>query len=200
VTEPKLSIVDLTKRYAADLDPAVDRLNMEVEEGHLVALLGPSGCGKTTTLRMVAGLMDPTAGSIVVDGKEITHTPAEFTGSRDPSRLEIILSSRGAVVTGRVVDERGEPARGARVILFPTNPDLWEMRQVAGINVAATGTFKLGPQPAGDYLVIAFYTSEQPAGLSDRERLTRLAPDAERVTLRDNEERTLDLRVLKSAR
>jgi putative spermidine/putrescine transport system ATP-binding protein len=80
VTESKLSIVDLTKRYAACLEPAVDRLNMEVEEGHLVALLGPSGCGKTTTLRMVAGLMDPTAGSIVVDGKEITHTPVNKRG------------------------------------------------------------------------------------------------------------------------
>ena len=80
MTEPKLSIVDLTKRYAAGLEPAVDRLNMEVEEGHLVALLGPSGCGKTTTLRMVAGLMDPTAGSIVVDGKEITHTPVNKRG------------------------------------------------------------------------------------------------------------------------
>ncbi|WP_307608289.1 ABC transporter ATP-binding protein [Pseudarthrobacter sp. W1I19] len=72
--------MDLTKRYAAGLEPAVDRLNMQVEEGHLVALLGPSGCGKTTTLRMVAGLMDPTAGSIVVDGKEITHTPVNKRG------------------------------------------------------------------------------------------------------------------------
>ncbi|AXJ10098.1 ABC transporter ATP-binding protein [Arthrobacter sp. PM3] len=80
MSESKLSIVDLTKRYAAGLDPAVDRLNMQVEEGHLVALLGPSGCGKTTTLRMVAGLMDPTAGSIVVDGKEITHTPVNKRG------------------------------------------------------------------------------------------------------------------------
>jgi putative spermidine/putrescine transport system ATP-binding protein len=80
VNEAKLSIVDLTKRYAAGLEPAVDRLNMEVEEGHLVALLGPSGCGKTTTLRMVAGLMDPTAGSIMVDGKEITHTPVNKRG------------------------------------------------------------------------------------------------------------------------
>ena len=80
MNESKLSIVDLTKRYATGLDPAVDRLNMKVEEGHLVALLGPSGCGKTTTLRMVAGLMDPTAGSIVVDGKEITHTPVNKRG------------------------------------------------------------------------------------------------------------------------
>lgn len=76
----KLSIVDLTKRYAPGLEPAVDRLSMDVEEGHLVALLGPSGCGKTTTLRMVAGLMDPTAGSIVVDGKDITQTPVNKRG------------------------------------------------------------------------------------------------------------------------
>lgn len=76
----KLSIVDLTKRYAPGLEPAVDRLNMSVEEGHLVALLGPSGCGKTTTLRMVAGLMDPTSGSIIVDGKDITHTPVNKRG------------------------------------------------------------------------------------------------------------------------
>jgi putative spermidine/putrescine transport system ATP-binding protein len=80
VNASKLSIVDLTKRYAPGLEPAVDRLNMSVEEGHLVALLGPSGCGKTTTLRMVAGLMDPTAGSIVVDGKDITHTPVNRRG------------------------------------------------------------------------------------------------------------------------
>lgn len=80
MTDSKLSIVDLTKKYAAGMAPAVDRLNMEVEEGHLVALLGPSGCGKTTTLRMVAGLMDPTAGSIKVDGREITQEPVNKRG------------------------------------------------------------------------------------------------------------------------
>ena len=80
MNQSKLSIVDLTKRYAPGLDPAVDKLSMDVEEGHLVALLGPSGCGKTTTLRMVAGLMDPTAGSIIVDGKDITQTPVNKRG------------------------------------------------------------------------------------------------------------------------
>jgi putative spermidine/putrescine transport system ATP-binding protein len=78
--DAKLSLVDLTKQYAAGLDPAVDRLNMQVETGHLVALLGPSGCGKTTTLRMVAGLMEPTSGSIIVDGRDITATPVHKRG------------------------------------------------------------------------------------------------------------------------
>ncbi len=80
MSTPKLALVDLTKRYQPGLAPAVDHLNMEVEEGHLVALLGPSGCGKTTTLRMVAGLMDPTAGRIVVDGEDITSIPVHRRG------------------------------------------------------------------------------------------------------------------------
>src|SRR5690625_536214 len=80
MTEVKLDLIDLTKQYTPEADPAVDRLNMGVEEGHLVALLGPSGCGKTTTLRMVAGLMDPSAGRIVVGGKEITGLPAYKRG------------------------------------------------------------------------------------------------------------------------
>lgn len=80
VTTAKLSLSGLTKQYAAADEPAVNRLDMDVEEGHLVALLGPSGCGKTTTLQMVAGLLDPTAGTISVDGRDITHTPVHKRG------------------------------------------------------------------------------------------------------------------------
>ena len=80
MSDPNLQIAGLTKRYAPHLDPAIENLHMEVEEGHLVALLGPSGCGKTTTLRIVAGLMDPTAGEILVDGKSITNTPVNKRG------------------------------------------------------------------------------------------------------------------------
>jgi len=76
----KLSLINLTKQYAPGIEPAVKQLNMQVQEGHLVALLGPSGCGKTTTLRMVAGLMDPSAGSITVDGSDITRVPVHKRG------------------------------------------------------------------------------------------------------------------------
>jgi putative spermidine/putrescine transport system ATP-binding protein len=78
--QAKLSLVDLTKQYAAGIEPAVNRLNMQVESGHLVALLGPSGCGKTTTLRMVAGLMEPSSGSIIIDGNDVTATPVHKRG------------------------------------------------------------------------------------------------------------------------
>src|SRR3954464_3450903 len=51
---------------------AVDGLNLTLREGELVSLLGPSGCGKTTTLRMIAGFIAPTAGTIELDGRVIS--------------------------------------------------------------------------------------------------------------------------------
>src|SRR3954471_18868405 len=54
---------------------AVESLDLTVENGQMVAFLGPSGCGKTTTLRMVAGFVSPTSGTIRVGGREITGLP-----------------------------------------------------------------------------------------------------------------------------
>lgn len=52
-------------------------LNLDIEKGELISLLGPSGCGKTTTLRVVAGFIEPKAGEFVLDGRDLTHTPVE---------------------------------------------------------------------------------------------------------------------------
>ncbi len=54
---------------------AVEKMDLEIAEGSLVTLLGPSGCGKTTLLRMIAGLEEPTAGSIYVKGQRINDVP-----------------------------------------------------------------------------------------------------------------------------
>ena len=60
----------LGKRYDATV--AVDDVSLRIEHGQLVCLLGPSGCGKTTTLRLIAGFVEPSAGEIIVGGKVLS--------------------------------------------------------------------------------------------------------------------------------
>jgi len=64
-----LKTIDLTKRFGHHT--AVDRLNLEVYEGDIFGFLGPNGAGKTTTMRMMVGLIRPTAGRIRVNGLDV---------------------------------------------------------------------------------------------------------------------------------
>lgn len=66
-----LTLKNLTKRFGEFV--AVDDLDLVIPQGSFFALLGPSGCGKTTTLRMVAGLEEPTSGSIHIGNTDITY-------------------------------------------------------------------------------------------------------------------------------
>jgi osmoprotectant transport system ATP-binding protein len=52
---------------------AVQELDLEIERGELVCLVGPSGCGKSTTLKMINRLIEPTTGTIEIDGDDVTH-------------------------------------------------------------------------------------------------------------------------------
>lgn len=63
----RIELIGLRKEYGSLV--AVNNLNLTIEDGEFIVLVGPSGCGKTTTLRMIAGFEDPTAGEIRIDGK-----------------------------------------------------------------------------------------------------------------------------------
>jgi ABC-type Fe3+/spermidine/putrescine transport system ATPase subunit len=63
----------VSKRYGTTV--AVHDLDLDVADGEFVTLLGPSGCGKTTTLRMLAGLIEPSAGRIWFDNEDVTYVP-----------------------------------------------------------------------------------------------------------------------------
>ncbi|WP_285244263.1 ATP-binding cassette domain-containing protein [Pseudarthrobacter sp. fls2-241-R2A-127] len=65
----------VTKQYPGG-QPAVDGLSMSIAKGTITVFVGPSGCGKTTSLRMINRMVEPTSGTITVDGKDVTSVPA----------------------------------------------------------------------------------------------------------------------------
>lgn len=78
-TGQDLELVSLTKRYGETV--AVDKIDHHFRAGSYACLLGPSGCGKSTTLRMIAGHEDPTEGSIVLGGADVSWLPPAKRGT-----------------------------------------------------------------------------------------------------------------------
>jgi spermidine/putrescine ABC transporter ATP-binding subunit len=76
---PKVRLEGVERRYGATI--ALESLDLDIRDGEFLTLLGPSGCGKTTTLRIIAGFVDPTAGRVLVDGRDVIHLP--------PSRRDV---------------------------------------------------------------------------------------------------------------
>jgi len=74
VPEVDVRLERVTKIFGDQV--AVDDLSLDVERGEFFSLLGPSGCGKTTTLRMIGGFEEPTAGAIHLGGRDVTTLPA----------------------------------------------------------------------------------------------------------------------------
>ena len=70
-----IRLEDLTKAYPGAARPAVDGLDLTIPRGELVALVGPSGCGKTTTLKMINRLVEPTGGTVWLEGTDIRTRP-----------------------------------------------------------------------------------------------------------------------------
>jgi iron(III) transport system ATP-binding protein len=81
----RLKLSGVSKRFGDFL--AVDSIDLELQSGEFVSLLGPSGCGKTTTLRMIAGFVDPTLGTIETDD-QILSSP---DGSVPPDRRQMSM-------------------------------------------------------------------------------------------------------------
>jgi sodium transport system ATP-binding protein len=100
VIRPVIEFAGLTKRFQVTGPgrwragrrtlTAVEQVDFTALDGHITALLGPNGAGKTTTLRMAAGLIEPDAGHVVVDGFDVQHAPAEAA-----ARLGLLGDARG---------------------------------------------------------------------------------------------------------
>lgn len=131
--------------------------------------------------------------SVRYEGNEIIDLPTELKAGTDPSRLEVVLSNRGAVVTGRTVDDRGVPVGGARVFLFRADG---VQSCVTEALIAKDGAFRLGPVRGGDYLILALPLTARAPEIGEWDRLARLAAIAQRLTLDELDARMLDVRVV----
>jgi osmoprotectant transport system ATP-binding protein len=70
VSGVEIVLHSVTKHYPGQRDPAVDSVSLTIPAGEIVVLVGPSGCGKTTTMRMINRLIEPTSGTITIDGRD----------------------------------------------------------------------------------------------------------------------------------
>jgi osmoprotectant transport system ATP-binding protein len=73
--EPMIEFLDVTKTYDAGR-PAVDHLDLSIDRGRITVFVGPSGCGKTTSLRMINRMVEPTSGTILLDGQDVSRRKA----------------------------------------------------------------------------------------------------------------------------
>jgi osmoprotectant transport system ATP-binding protein len=111
-----ITFENVTKQYP-DGTVAVDDLTLEVPDGTLAVFVGPSGCGKTTSMRMINRMIEPTSGTLTVDGADVSKV--------DPVKLRLgigyVIQSAGLMPHQRVVDNvatvpvlKGESRRAAR--------------------------------------------------------------------------------------
>ena len=116
MSEARIEVSNLVVRYGGVI--AVDGVSFTVGRGEHVTLLGPSGCGKTTTLRAIAGLEEPSAGAIRIDGRAV-YSSAERRNVPSEKRLVSETSWMCPPGTGSL------PAHdlGRRVQVNPSCPD-----------------------------------------------------------------------------
>lgn len=74
---PTITLDHVTRTFDNGRVVAIDDVSLTIEDGEFIFLLGPSGCGKTTLLRLIAGLIEPSSGTIAVDGKDFTRMDPE---------------------------------------------------------------------------------------------------------------------------
>jgi hypothetical protein len=134
-------------------------------------------------------------------GEDVFGVPTEFKTSADPNDLVVVLTDKGALVTGRVMNADGEPAAGAVVMLMPPDPGrtgVYFPGSIMGTTVGDDGTFRLPLVRAGEYSIVAISLEDAPrvSTASAQVAFARLARMAQRLILADREEKTLSLRLV----
>ena len=112
---PRVSVRGLTKRYRTRTrdTTALDGVSIDIAPGEFVVLLGPSGCGKTTLLRSIAGLEQPDAGDILLDGAVVSSSAGQLWCPPEQRRLGMVFQSYALWPHMSVADNVAYPLRNA---------------------------------------------------------------------------------------
>jgi protocatechuate 3,4-dioxygenase beta subunit len=129
-------------------------------------------------------------------GRDIIDTPIDFAQGGEAGSIEVILSNRGATVTGRVLDDRATPVRRAHVWLLRVDGDA-ATDVIGETSTPENGEFRFGPLRPGEYVAVAFATRVPEFERADHARAVKLVSLGERVRLTEFDERSIDLRVIK---
>jgi len=127
-TDPMVSFRNVTKSYAAG-NPAVDNLTLDLDRGAITVFVGPSGCGKTTSLRMINRMVEPTSGTVLVDGKDVAgQAPAKLRRS-----MGYVLQSAGLLPHRTVLDNIGTVPRLNGASKRQTRARAQELLEIVGL-------------------------------------------------------------------
>jgi len=130
----RIELVNLRKEYGNVV--AVNSMDLTIEDGEFIVFVGPSGCGKTTTLRMIAGFEDPTAGNILINGEVVNE---KEPGDRD---LGMVFQSHALFPHKNVADNIAFGLRMKKV------PQPEQARKVKEVSELVRITHLLGKMPA----------------------------------------------------
>lgn len=122
----KVVLENLTKKYGEVV--AVNRLDLEIKDGKFVVLLGPSGCGKTTILNIVAGLVEPTEGAILINDVDVRYVPVH------KRNLAMVFQSYALYPHLKVRDNLAFPLRMMKVPKAQIDQQVREVAQILDIS------------------------------------------------------------------
>jgi NitT/TauT family transport system ATP-binding protein len=190
--EPKLALRDLvvTRRTASgETITATDRRSFEVATGEFVCLLGPSGCGKTSLLNVLAGLVEPTSGEALLDGRPITGPGPDRAVLFQEPALFPWLSVRGNVELG--LELIGAPASERRDVaqrwLANVHLERWADAQPHELSAGMRQRVALARALAADPDVLL---GDEPFGALDAQARELLQREVQRVWVESENRKT----------
>ena len=128
-----LTVGNLSKSFSPDLPPAVDDVSFVAAPGEIIVLLGPSGCGKTTTLRMVAGLEQPTQGLVRINDQAVYESATGALVAPQHRQIGMVFQSYAVWPHMTVFENVAYPLRRRRLTKMELRDRVTDTLKLVGL-------------------------------------------------------------------